>query len=78
MVAEKGLKPVNLDATIFAEAPKMAPHRHQMILNIAGALFLPEDCVNIKATTTEGLGLIGEGDGIAATSAVLLEQIPSP
>ena len=72
-VMEKGLKLVNIDATIFAQAPKMAPYRQRMILNISRALKVSEDRVNIKATTTEGLGMIGEGNGIAATSAVLLE-----
>ena len=73
MVVENGLTLVNVDATIFAQAPKMAPYRHQMILNISRALGVPEGRINIKATTTEGLGMIGEGDGIAAMSAVLLK-----
>ena len=52
----------------------MAPFRRQMVRNIAGALDAPEDRVNVKATTTEGLGIIGQGEGIAATCVVLLES----
>lgn len=77
MVLRKGLKLVNLDATIFAQAPKMAPYREQMIRNIASALGVAGDCVNLKATTTEGLGYIGRGEGIAAACAVLLEAAGS-
>ena len=73
MVIRQGLNLVNIDATIFAQAPKMAPYRDRMIRNISSALGVTEDRINIKATTTEGLGLIGSGEGIAATSAVLLE-----
>ena len=73
MVLERGLKLINIDATIFAQLPKMAPYRHQMIHNISRALGVAEDQINIKATTTEGLGMIGKGEGIAAASAVLLE-----
>lgn len=72
MVLERGLTLVNIDATIFAQLPKMAPYRHQMIRNISQALGVAEDRINIKATTTEGLGMIGKGEGIAASSAVLL------
>jgi 2-C-methyl-D-erythritol 2,4-cyclodiphosphate synthase len=77
MVRSKGLELVNLDATIFAEAPRMAPFRPQMIRNIASALGVPEDRVNVKATTTEGLGAVGRGEGIAATSVVLLQSAMS-
>lgn len=77
MVRSKGLELVNLDATIFAEAPRMAPFRPQMIRNIASALGVPEDRVNVKATTTEGLGAVGRGEGIAATSVVLLQSTMS-
>ena len=73
MVLQKGLKLGNLDATIFAQAPKIAPYRVQMIRNIASALGVDADCINLKATTTEGLGAIGRGEGIAATCVVLLE-----
>lgn len=77
MVRSKGLELVNLDATIFAEAPRMAPFCLQMIRNIASALGVPEDRVNVKATTTEGLGAVGRGEGITATSVVLLQSAMS-
>ena len=65
---------VNIDATIFAEAPKIEPYRHDMRQNLAGTLEIDLGCINIKATTTEGLGYVGRGEGIAAMSVVLLNQ----
>lgn len=62
----------NVDATVFAEAPRLAPYREKMTKNIATALELPADCVNIKATTSEGLGFIGRGEGIAAMCIVMI------
>ena len=62
----------NVDATVFAEAPRLAPYREKMTENIATALELPADCVNIKATTTEGLDFIGRGEGIAAMCIVMI------
>ncbi|MDX9785977.1 MAG: 2-C-methyl-D-erythritol 2,4-cyclodiphosphate synthase [Desulfobacterales bacterium] len=64
----------NLDAVILAQAPKMSPHRLLMRQRIATALGVNEDQVNIKATTTEGLGYIGKGDGIAAMCTVLIRR----
>ena len=64
---------VNIDATILAQAPRMAPHVPQMIRNIAADLGIDPAAVNIKATTTEQLGFIGRGDGIAAQAVVLIE-----
>ena len=64
---------VNIDATILAEAPRMAPHMPQMIQNIASDLGIEPGAVNIKATTTESLGFIGRGEGIAAQAVVLIE-----
>ena len=72
MVDEKGLRVVNVDAVVLAEAPKLAPHRLRMQENIARALDIPPDAVNIKATTTEGCGTIGRGEGIGAMATVLL------
>lgn len=69
----QGYTVVNIDATVFAEKPKLAPYRDQMCSTIAQALSLYPDCVNVKATTTEGLGLIGEGEGIAAMAVALIE-----
>ena len=67
------LKVVNLDATIVAEAPRMAPHVKRMIGNIAADLGIAPAAVNVKATTTERLGFIGRGEGIAAMAVVLLD-----
>ena len=67
------LKVVNVDATIIAEAPRMAPHMPRMIGNIAADLGVQPAAVNIKATTTERLGFIGRGEGIAAQAIVLID-----
>jgi len=64
---------VNVDATILAQAPRMAPHMPEMARNIAADLEIPLDAVNVKATTTEGLGFTGRGEGIAAQAVVLIE-----
>jgi len=66
LLADKGYKVNNIDATIVAERPKMAPHIPAMIGNIAAAVQVGPDAVNVKATTTEGLGFAGRGEGIAA------------
>ncbi len=63
---------VNLDATIIAQAPKMAPHIPQMVANIASDLGVAADCVNVKATTTEKLGYTGRGEGVAAQAVCLI------
>jgi 2-C-methyl-D-erythritol 2,4-cyclodiphosphate synthase len=62
----------NVDATIIAQAPKMAPHIPAMRAHIAADLDLPLDCVNVKATTTEHLGFTGRAEGIAAEAVVLI------
>ena len=62
----------NVDATVIAQSPKMAPHIPQMIANIADDLGITRHAVNVKATTTEQLGYIGRGEGIAAQAVVLL------
>ena len=67
------LKVVNLDATIVAEAPRMAPHVKRMIGNIAADLGIAPAAINVKATTTERLGFIGRGEGIAALAVVLVD-----
>jgi 2-C-methyl-D-erythritol 2,4-cyclodiphosphate synthase len=67
-------KIVNIDATILAQAPRMAPHVARMIQNIAADLGIAPGAVNIKATTTEHLGFIGRAEGIAAQAIVLLEE----
>ena len=74
LVREKGYVAGNVDATIIAEAPRMAPHIPQMVKNIAADLGLAENQVNVKATTTEKLGFAGRGEGIAAQAVCLLQQ----
>ena len=64
---------VNVDATILAQAPRMAPHVPQMIANIASDLGIDPGAVSIKATTTEHLGFIGRVEGIAAQAIALIE-----
>ena len=68
-----GYRVHNLDALICAQAPKMAPHIETMRANIARALQLNVDAVNVKATTTERLGFVGDGSGISAYAVCLLE-----
>ena len=68
-----GYRVHNLDALICAKAPKMAPHIETMRANIARALQLDVDAVNVKATTTERLGFVGDGSGISAYAVCLLE-----
>lgn len=65
---------LNLDSTIIAQAPKMAPHIPAMVSNIAADLGIPVGRVNVKAKTTERLGFTGRGEGIAAEAIVLIEQ----
>ena len=73
LLREHGLRVVNLDATIIAEAPRMAPHIPKMVENIAADLAVPRNAVNVKATTTEKLGFTGRGEGIAAQAICLVE-----
>jgi len=77
-VFEAGYTVGNIDATIIAQAPRMAPHIPQMVLNILADLDLRNGSVNIKATTTEHLGFTGRGEGIAAQAVALLEPISVP
>jgi len=63
----------NIDSTIVAQAPRMAPHVPAMVANIAADLGIPRDRVNVKAKTTEKLGFAGRGEGIAAEAIALLE-----
>jgi 2-C-methyl-D-erythritol 2,4-cyclodiphosphate synthase len=75
-VREAGFSISNVDATIHAEAPKMAPHIGAMIANLAADLGLPAARINVKAKTAERLGAIGRGEGIAAEAVALLEARP--
>ena len=71
-----GFRVGNVDATIIAQAPKMAPHITQMVENIAADLGIAMNAVNVKATTTEKLGYSGRGEGIAAQAVALLLTAP--
>lgn len=73
-VRERGFAVVNADLTLLAEAPRLAPHRAAIVENLARELGVGADAVNVKATTTERLGFIGRGDGLAAQAVVLIER----
>jgi len=73
-VAEAGFEPVNVDATVIARAPKLAPHAAEMVSNIAADLGIDPDRVNVKAKTTERLGFTGRGEGIAAQAVALVAR----
>ena len=73
MLAEKGFRIVNVDTIVFAEAPKLGSQRRDMQRKIAKAMNVKAEQVNIKATTTEGLGVIGKGEGIGAMCFALIE-----
>jgi len=72
LLATNGLAPVNVDATVVLERPKLAPHRAAMRANLADALGLAVERVNVKATTAEGMGPIGHGEGAEAHAVALL------
>jgi len=74
-VAEEGFSVLNVDTTIIAQAPKMAPHIEAMRLNIADDLGIPASRVSVKATTSEKLGFTGRGEGIACQAVCLLEPV---
>lgn len=78
LVRARGYQVGNLDATIIAQQPKMAPHIQAMRENIARACGVEADRINVKATTEEGLGFTGSGEGISAHAVVLMETITSP
>ncbi|HZN87310.1 MAG TPA: 2-C-methyl-D-erythritol 2,4-cyclodiphosphate synthase [Burkholderiales bacterium] len=73
-LAAQNCRVVNVDATVLAQAPRMAPHFARMTGNIAADLGVAPAAVNLKATTTEGLGAIGRGEGIAALAVALIEE----
>jgi 2-C-methyl-D-erythritol 2,4-cyclodiphosphate synthase len=74
LLKEKHFLIVNIDATVIAEAPKLAPHIAQMCANIAEDCDILFDEVNVKATTAEGLGFTGRGEGIAAEAVCLIQR----
>jgi 2-C-methyl-D-erythritol 2,4-cyclodiphosphate synthase len=76
LVRAAGYEIVNVDMTIVAQAPKMAPHIPAMVANIAGDLAVPSWDVNVKAKTTERLGFTGRGEGIAAEAIAAIVRTP--
>ena len=77
-LADAGFRPLQVDACVIAEEPKIAPHYPAMRRAIAGALGVPEGNVGVKATTTEGLGFTGRREGIAAQAVCLIVRARGP
>jgi 2-C-methyl-D-erythritol 2,4-cyclodiphosphate synthase len=74
LASERGFKLGNADVTIFAQKPRLAPHLDQMRLNLSRALGVDANLLNVKASSPEGLGALGRGDGMAAAAIVVLES----
>lgn len=74
LLTMRGFHVVNVDTTVLAEAPRLGKHRETMRANIAEDLCIPPERVNIKATTTEKLGFIGRGEGLACQAIALIEK----
>jgi 2-C-methyl-D-erythritol 2,4-cyclodiphosphate synthase len=74
MVGAEGLEILNVDCTVIIEAPKLAPHRRAIAETLAGALALPSRRVNVKASTGEGIGFVGRGEGVAALAVASLRS----
>ena len=74
LARERGYRILDVDCTVAAQAPKLAPHREQMRTRMAEALGVPVEAVGVKATTTERLGFVGREEGIAAWAVALLDD----
>lgn len=74
LLAERGWRIINIDSTINAQRPKMAPHIPAMVTSIAADLELPAECVNVKAKTGERLGFVGREEGISCDAIALIER----
>ena len=74
LVREAGYRPVNVDVTVVCEAPRLAPHIDGMQERLAGALGLEVGAVSVKATTNEGMGWVGRGEGIAAMAVAVIDR----
>jgi 2-C-methyl-D-erythritol 2,4-cyclodiphosphate synthase len=74
IVRQRGYRPVNLDATVVCEAPRLTPHFPEMIAKLAQVLGLAPEDINLKATTTEHMGFAGKGEGMAAYAVVLVKK----
>ncbi|MBF0228063.1 MAG: 2-C-methyl-D-erythritol 2,4-cyclodiphosphate synthase [Desulfamplus sp.] len=77
MLEDQGYSIVNIDCTILAQSPKLEPYKKEMEHKIAAAIEISPESVNVKATTNEGLGFEGKGEGIAAHAVVLITKISS-
>ena len=75
MIARQGYRVVNVDAVVLAEAPRLAGFRGQMQTNIAMVLDCPQNAVSVKATTSEGCGMVGRGEGIGAMATALIAPL---
>lgn len=73
-VNQQGYSLINMDATVFAQAPRLSPYKRPMAMRMAESMSVNQRIINIKATTTEKLGVIGQGKGIAAMCVVLLQS----
>jgi 2-C-methyl-D-erythritol 2,4-cyclodiphosphate synthase len=75
LLQAQGFQVVNVDATVLAEAPRLGKHRADMCSNIAEDLHIAIDRVNVKATTSEGMGFVGRGEGLACHAIVMIEKV---
>ena len=78
ILADANARPINIDAMVVAEAPKIAPHIEAMRAHLSDALQLPIGRVSIKATTNEGMGFLGRGEGISVMAVAGVEKLPDP
>ncbi|HTY96198.1 MAG TPA: 2-C-methyl-D-erythritol 2,4-cyclodiphosphate synthase, partial [Solirubrobacteraceae bacterium] len=76
LLAERELGPVNVDCTVIMEAPPLSPHRERIASRLGEALGLNGGRVNVKATTSEGMGFVGSGEGVAALAVATVAPIP--
>lgn len=74
LLVERGFAIINVDVTVLADAPRLGAHRPAMQANVAADLGIAADCVNIKATTSEGLGFIGRREGLACQAVALIRK----
>lgn len=74
MLAERGLRVVNVDCTVVMQEPRLAPHRRAIRARLAGALELTDERVNVKASTGERIGFVGRGEGVAALAVASVER----
>jgi len=73
-IQQNGFRPVNVDATVIAEQPKLGPHFIEMKTMLGEVIGLPPNCIGLKATTAEGMGALGRGQGISAVAVCLIEK----